>query len=122
MCGCLGRAAAGGTHGGDHGHDLTALGAAQDGGRWCSRDRLFGGCAIPDRLGEAVAHGLQGGALARAEEAVVAHLAEAFGQDVLQEAADEVERVQGTGVTLAGARVGVDEGDLVVFECACFRG
>lgn len=46
-----------------HRHGLLALGAAYAGGRWRSRRGRFGGCVWHDRLGEPVAHRLQGGAL-----------------------------------------------------------
>ena len=97
-------------------HGLLALGTAHRGGRWRRRHEQFGGCVWHARLGEPVAYGLQGGTLTGAEAAVVTHLAEPFGQDVLQETVNEVERLQGTGLPLTGPRIGVDETDLVVFE------
>jgi len=50
------------------------------------------------------------------EEAVVADFGEPRGQDVLQEAADERDGVEGTSLGRAGAAVAVAEGDVAVLE------
>jgi hypothetical protein len=54
--------------------------------------------------------------LAGAEEAVVADFLESFGQDVLQETADEFLSGQSAGFPVAAGAVAVAEGDLTVLE------
>ena len=54
--------------------------------------------------------------LARAEEAVIANLLKAFGQDMLQEAADELLGGEGAGFPVAGGAVTVAKGDLALLE------
>jgi hypothetical protein len=62
------------------------------------------------------AEGGQEQALGRAEETEIAHLDEAFGQDVLEEAVDELFGREGAERDLAGSGRAVAKGDLVVFE------
>jgi hypothetical protein len=50
----------------------------------------------------------------RAKKAIVAHFDEAFGQDVLQEAADELLSGKGAGLKFAGVGGAVAEGHLPV--------
>ena len=54
--------------------------------------------------------------LARAEETVVADLLKTFGQDVLQEATDELLGGQATCFAVAAGAVAVAKGDLAVLE------
>ena len=54
--------------------------------------------------------------LSNTQEAIVAHLDKAFGQDMLQEAMDELLGGQGTGARLARIRSAVAERDLIVLH------
>ena len=54
--------------------------------------------------------------LARAEETVVADLLKTFGQDVLQEATDELLGGEGAGLPAAGGAVTVAERDLTLLK------
>jgi hypothetical protein len=53
--------------------------------------------------------------MGRTEEAIIAHLDKAFGQDMLKEAVDEFLDGQGAELGLAGVGL-VTEGDLVVLD------
>jgi hypothetical protein len=65
---------------------------------------------------EKQAQGSQEQALGRAEETEIAHLDEAPGQDVLEEAMDELFCGEGAEGELSGVGGAVAKGDLVVFE------
>ena len=54
--------------------------------------------------------------LAGGEEAVVANFLEALGQEVLQEAADELLGGEGAGLPVAGGAVAVAKGDLTLVQ------
>jgi hypothetical protein len=110
---CSRRAAPLGTDDGSSPHHPTARGTAHDviGHRIICH--VVGGlgiyvCTFGDRwrgggrTAQLLAQGGQPLPKTRAEEAVVAHFDEAFGQDVLQEAADELLGGKGAGSEFAG--------------------
>ncbi len=68
------------------------------------------------RDAQQLAHSLQRFALARTEKAVVAHLAETLGQDMLQEATDELLGADGAGLLLAALAVLVGKGNLAILQ------
>jgi len=51
-----------------------------------------------------------------AKQTVIAHLDEAFGEDVLQKAVDELLSRQGAELGFPGARSAVAEGDLIILD------
>jgi hypothetical protein len=59
---------------------------------------------------------LQSGSLLGPEEAIVAHLLEAVGQDMLQKAADELRGREGGEFLSFGWAILITKGDLAVFE------
>ena len=66
------------------------------------------------RGAELLPEGRQLRALPGTQEAIVAHLDKAFGQDRLQEAMDELLHRQGAEFGLAGPRGAIAKGDLLV--------
>jgi hypothetical protein len=68
------------------------------------------------RRREALANQRQERAAAGTEQTIVAHFDKTLGQDMLQEAVDELVRLQGTQVGLTSVGIAVAEGDLVVLQ------
>jgi len=79
--------------------------------RGCGLRRTLGGGRLEQLTGPPEIGSGRG-----AEEAVVADLGEAPGEDVLEEAGDEVVNGKGDAAGLAGTGVGVAEGDPAVLE------
>ena len=67
-------------------------------------------------LAEDLAHGCQASPSCGREEAIVADLHKAFGQDMLQETMDEVLRTQGTTFFCTGFGVTIAKRDSVTFQ------
>jgi len=106
-------------------HGLATGRAADEGLWWCERRWRVSSLGARSGIagigggGRGVELATDGGkplAQAGAEEAIVAHLDEAPGQDVLEEAADELLGRQGAGSERAGVGGAVAEGDPVMLD------
>lgn len=80
------------------------------------QDQVRRGVMMRVRPIEQEAQGSQALVVGMGEEAEVAHLHEAFGEDVLEEAVNEFVGGEGTELDLASVGRAITEGDLVIFE------
>jgi hypothetical protein len=82
---------------------------------------IAGGGVIRERLVEQEAQGGQAEVVGVSEEAEVAHLDEAFWEDVLEETVDELFGGESAELELAGVGRAIAEGNLVVLELVVFQ-